>query len=209
MTLPSTALQVFGSDEQDAVDVDVLRWLRLARLVLRDERVPADAEVSLVFIDRDTIADLNRRYLDGDGPTDVLAFPMGDDIPSAGRAPDAGGRGPGTPASPEEPPLVLGDVVVCPDVAREQAQAAGRALDDELALLVVHGILHLLDYDHHDPDETVVMRRREAELLEKFRVAEAGAPEADSMQEPGSIRKAGSMTEAGSMREGGADDGDQ
>lgn len=177
MTLPPAAIQVFGSDEQDAVDVDVLRWLRLAQLVLRAEHVPPDAEVSLVFIDRDTITDLNQRYLDGDGPTDVLAFPLGDDIPSAGRAPDAGGRGPGTPASPEEPPVVLGDVVVCPDVAREQAQAVGRALDDELALLVVHGLLHLLDYDHHDPDETVVMRRREAELLEQFKAAEPGEPD--------------------------------
>lgn len=177
MTLPPAAIQVFGSDEQDAVDVDVLRWLRLAQLVLRAERVPPDAEVSLVFIDRATIADLNQRYLDGDGPTDVLAFPLGDDIPSTGRAPDVGGRGPGTPASPDEPPVVLGDVVVCPEVAREQAESAGKALDDELALLVVHGLLHLLDYDHHDPDETVVMRRRETELLEQFRIAELDVPE--------------------------------
>lgn len=175
MTLPPAALQVFGSDEQDAVDVDVLRWLRLAQLVLRAERVPPDAEVALVFVDRDTIADLNQRYLDGDGPTDVLAFPLGDDVPAAGRLPDAGGRGPGAHVGPEEPPVVLGDVVVCPDVAREQADTAGHDLDDELALLVVHGLLHLLEYDHHDPDETVVMRRREQELLEEFRRAETTA----------------------------------
>ncbi|HUV09555.1 MAG TPA: rRNA maturation RNase YbeY [Acidimicrobiia bacterium] len=186
MTAPPTAIQVFGSDEQDVVDVDVLRWLRLAQLVLREEHVPPDAEVSLVFIDRDPIADLNRRFLDGDGPTDVLAFPMGDDIPSAGRAPDAGGRGPGTPASPDELPVVLGDVVVCPEVARDQAQGAGHDLDDELALLVVHGLLHLLDYDHHDPDETVVMRRREQELLDRFRREETAASPAPGSPAPGS-----------------------
>ena len=179
MTVPprssmDRAIQVFGSDEQDEVDVDVLRWLRLAQLVLREERVPPEAEVSLVFIDRTTIADLNHRFLDGDGPTDVLAFPMGDDLPTSGRTPDAGGRGPGTPASPDEPPVVLGDVVVCPEVARDQAEQGGGSLDDELALLVVHGLLHLLDYDHHDPDETVVMRRREQELLARFRADEAG-----------------------------------
>lgn len=176
MTVPPVAMHVFGSDEQDAVEVDVLRWLRLAQLVLSEERVPPEAEVSLVFIDRDAIADLNRRYLDGDGPTDVLAFPLGDDLPAAGRVPDAGGRGPGTPASPDEPPLVLGDVVVCPEVARDQAREAGRNLDDELALLVVHGLLHLLDYDHHDPDETAVMRRREQVLLERFQVEETREP---------------------------------
>lgn len=178
MTVPGpiaqATMQVFGSDEQDVVDVDVLRWLRLAQLVLHEERVPPEAEVSIVFIDRDTIADLNQRFLDGDGPTDVLAFPLGDDLSMAGRSPDAGGRGPGTPASPDELPLVLGDVLVCPEVARDQARDAGRDLDDELALLVVHGILHLLEYDHHDPDETVVMRRREQELLERFRRVDAG-----------------------------------
>jgi len=176
MTVPPLAPNLFGADEQDAVDVDVLRWLRLAQLVLREERVPPDAEVSLVFIDRDAIADLNRRYLDGEGPTDVLAFPLGDDVPSVGRVPDAGGRGPGTPASPDEPPTVLGDVVVCPEVARDHARDAGKSVDDELALLVVHGLLHLLDYDHHDPDETAVMRRREHDLLERFRVEETREP---------------------------------
>lgn len=175
MTVPSAALQVFGSDEQDVVDVDVLRWLRLARLVLREERVPPEAEVSVVFVGLDTITDLNQRYLDGDGPTDVLAFPLGDELPPGGRSPDAGGRGPGTPADPENPPVVLGDVIVCPEVARGQAEGLGRTVDDELALLVVHGLLHLLDYDHHDLDETAVMQKREQELLEKFRASELPA----------------------------------
>jgi probable rRNA maturation factor len=68
---------------------------------------------------------------------------------------------------------LLGDVVVCPTVADRQAREHGRALDDELALLVVHGVLHLLDYDHADPEEAIVMRRREQQLLERFRDLEA------------------------------------
>jgi probable rRNA maturation factor len=165
-------IQVFGADEQDAIAVDVLRYLRLAQLVLDEERVPPDAEMSVVFVGEDTIADLNERFLEGDGPTDVLAFPIDDDALPGGRQPDQGGRGPGSPADASTPPIVLGDVLVCPAVAGRQAETLGRNLDDELALLVVHGVLHLLDYDHAEPGETVRMQRREAELLGKFRASE-------------------------------------
>lgn len=174
----STPMQVFGADEQDAVPVDVLRWLRLAQLVLEAERVPPDAEMSVVFVDEETIADLNERFLDTPGPTDVLAFPIDDDVLPGGRHPDQGGRGPGSPTDVGEPPRVLGDVLVCPAVARRQAEATGVDLDDELALLVVHGVLHLLDYDHAEPEETVTMRRREAELLAAFRANENPEPDA-------------------------------
>lgn len=166
------AVQVFGADEQSAVPVDVLRWVRLAQLVLEEERVPPDAEVSVLFVAEDTIADLNERFLDGSGPTDVLAFPIDDDSPPGGRYPDEGGRGPGTPAEDDEPPIVLGDVLVCPAVAARQAAALGRSLDAELALLVVHGVLHLLDYDHAEPDDAVKMQRREADLLARFEAVE-------------------------------------
>jgi len=162
------AVQVFGADEQDAVEIDVLRWVRLAQLVLEEERVPVDAELSVLFVAEDTIADLNERFLDGSGPTDVLAFPLDDEPLPGGRHPDEGGRGPGTPADADEPPTVLGDVLVCPAVARRQAGELGRSLDDELALLVVHGVLHLLDYDHAEPDDEERMRRREGELLARF-----------------------------------------
>lgn len=172
----ATPIQVFGSDEQDAVAVDVLRYLRLAQLVLDEERVPPDAEMSVVFVGEDTIADLNERFLEGDGPTDVLAFPIDDEALPGGRRPDQGGRGPGSPADESAPPIVLGDVLVCPSVARRQAEALGRSLDDELALLVVHGVLHLLDYDHAEPEETVTMRQRETELLGKFRAGESPDP---------------------------------
>jgi probable rRNA maturation factor len=167
VTLPSP-VQVFGADEQDAVPVDVLRFVRLAQLVLTSERAPTDAELSVIFVDERAISDLNERFLDVIGPTDVLAFPLDDDVTPGGRQPDEGGRGPGAPPEPEDLPTVLGDVVVCPAVARRQASEHGRSLDDELALLVVHGVLHLLDYDHAEPDEAERMRRRERELLEKF-----------------------------------------
>ena len=90
-------------------------------------------------------------------------------MPPGGRQPDQGGRGPGAPTDPGDPPTLLGDVVVCPAVASRQAGERSAPVDDELALLVVHGVLHLLDYDHAEADEAAVMRRREQELLARFR----------------------------------------
>ncbi len=159
---------VFAADEQTAVPVDLLRWSRLARLVLDSERVAPDVHVALVFVDENAIAQLNERFLGVSGPTDVLAFPIDDDVPESGRAPDRGGKGPGSASEPTEPPVLLGDVYVCPAVARRQAQERSIALDDELALLVVHGLLHLLDYDHSEPEETEAMQARERELLAGF-----------------------------------------
>lgn len=177
----TTAPAVFGADEQHDVAVDVTRWMRLARLVLADERAQerygAGVELSLLFVDEETMAELNERFLGTAGPTDVLAFPIDDDVAPRGRRPDQGGRGPGAPADPGDPPPLLGDVVVCPAVARRQAAARSVPLDEELALLVVHGVLHLLDYDHAEADETVVMRRREQELLGRFRQVEGGGAE--------------------------------
>ena len=167
---------VFAADEQRDVSVDVERWLKLARLVLADERVDerfgTDVEMSLLFVDESTIAELNERFLGSEGATDVLAFPLDDELPPAGRRPDQGGRGPGAPADPGDPPALLGDVVVCPVVAERQAPEHGVSAEDELALLVVHGVLHLLDYDHVEPEETAAMRRREQELLARFREIE-------------------------------------
>ena len=166
-------IEVFGADEQSVVDIDLSRWVRLARLVLAEERVPGVAELSLIFVDRQAITDLNERFLGGTGPTDVLAFPMDDDVVLGGRQPDQGGRGPGAPAEAGEPPTLIGDVVVCPEVAAEQAPAHGAVTEDEIALLVVHGVLHLINYDHADPEDEATMQRRERELLVKFRDQEA------------------------------------
>ena len=87
--------RVFGADEQSAVKVDVLRWVRLARLVLAEERVPDDAELSLIFVDEQAMTDLNERFLGGTGPTDVLAFPMDDDVVPGGVSPTRAAAGPG------------------------------------------------------------------------------------------------------------------
>jgi probable rRNA maturation factor len=166
------SVDVFAADEQQDIPVDVMRWIRLARMVLEEEQVPGGAELSLIFVDERAISDLNERFLGGSGPTDVLAFPMDDDIVPAGRQPDQGGRGPGSPSEPAEPPAMIGDVVVCPSYARREAESRRQALDDELALLVVHGVLHLLSYDHAEEQESEAMQRRERELLERFRQLE-------------------------------------
>jgi probable rRNA maturation factor len=153
-------VKVFGTDEQDAGPVDVRRWVDLARNVLLAEGVTGDAELSLLFVDEGTISGLNRRFMDADGPTDVLAFPLDD--PGGPAAPPAGT---GTPGSA---PLLLGDVVVCPAVAARQAREHATSYDDEVALLVVHGVLHVLGHDHADVDEAASMQARERELLQRF-----------------------------------------
>ena len=165
-------MSVFASDEQDSVVVDLPRWLRLTRLVLAEERAPTDGEVSVIFVDEPAIADLNGRFLGSSGPTDVLAFPIDDDHVPSGRQPDEGGRGPGATGDPGDLPVVLGDVVVCPSVAMQQATEHGCSVDDELALLVIHGVLHLLNYDHAEERAAETMRRRERELLDRFRQLE-------------------------------------
>jgi probable rRNA maturation factor len=165
---PEGEVQVFGADEQDAESVDVPRWVDLAREVLLAEGVRGEAELSLLFVDEPTIADLNQRFMDADGPTDVLAFPL-DDPGTTGRWPDAGTAGPDRDElDPGDLPLLLGDVVVCPAVAARQAPEHAGSYDDELALLVVHGVLHVLGHDHAEPEEASAMQERERDLLDRF-----------------------------------------
>lgn len=133
-------------------EVDADRWGRLATDVLVDERLDEPRiELTVHFVDEQPIADLKRDHLGGDGsPTDVLAFPVDD------------------PAEvPGDVPVLLGDVVIRPSVADRQAEGGQRAYEDEVALLLVHGILHLLGHDHAEPDETAAMQRRERELLDR------------------------------------------
>jgi probable rRNA maturation factor len=163
------SVEVFAADEQSQVDVDTLRWVRLARDVLDAEGVGGDVEMSMLFVDEPAMAELNRRFLGSEGPTDVLAFPIDEDIIEAGRSPDSGGPGPGTLGQEaSEVPIVLGDVVLCPAVAQRQAPEHAGTYDDEMALLVVHGILHLLGMDHAEDNQAEAMERRERELLERF-----------------------------------------
>jgi probable rRNA maturation factor len=162
-------VEVFAADEQSDVEVDTLRWVRLAEAVLEAEGVRGDAELSIRFVDEATIADLNRRFLDTDGPTDVLSFPIDDDVVESGRWPDNSTSRPEGPQAEEpEVPVLIGDVVICPAVAARNAPTHTGTLDDELALLVVHGILHLLGMDHADDEEAAAMARRERELLARF-----------------------------------------
>ena len=165
---PEGEVQVFGADEQSAAPVDVDRWVALAQDVLVAEGVQGDAELSLLFVDEATIAELNERFMDAKGPTDVLAFPIDDPV-VAGRWPDASTTGPDREdPDPGDLPLLLGDVVVCPAVAERQAPSHAGSYEDEMALLVVHGILHVLGHDHAEPDDTAVMQSRERELLDQF-----------------------------------------
>ena len=164
------AIDVFAADEQSDRTVDIDRWSALARRVLEAQGLKDDVEVSLLFVDEPTIAELHERFLGEPGPTDVLAFPIDDEPVPGGRSPDEGGTGPGgpTPSQDDEVPMLLGDVVVCPSVARRNAEAHGVGIDDEMALLVVNGLLHLVGLDHVESAEAEQMERRERELLRLF-----------------------------------------
>jgi probable rRNA maturation factor len=114
------------------------------------------------------MAELNQRFMGGEGATDVLAFPIDDPL-EGGRWPDSGTTGPDRdPPEVDELPMLIGDVVVCPAVAARQAPAHAGTFDDEVALLVVHGVLHVLGHDHADPEETAAMQAKERELLARF-----------------------------------------
>lgn len=157
---------MFVADEQDAVALDPARWQRLAHEVLSAEGVRGHAELSVLFVGADEIAELNAQFMGADGPTDVLAFPIDASevevasLPVRSVAPDR------APTDAGDLPLLLGDVVVCPAVAAAQCADHAGTLDDELALLVVHGVLHVLGHDHADDGERARMQARERELLE-------------------------------------------
>ncbi len=140
---------VVVSDEQADVAIDADRWARLAIAVLRAEG--RQGELTLTFVDRAEMTALNAEHMGGDGPTDVLSFPL-----------DAQ---PGEAAGPTAGPVLLGDVVICPAVAAEAAPSHAGTLDDELALLTVHGVLHVLGHDHAEPDQARRMRSAELDHL--------------------------------------------
>lgn len=139
-------VEVVVEDQQTDVEIDAPRWAALAAHTLRAEG--ARGELTLTFVDADEIASLNEEHMGKSGPTDVLSFPLDAlDPPTTGE------------------PILLGDVVVCPAVAAQAAPGHAGSLDDELALLVVHGCLHVMGHDHADSDETAIMRARELEVL--------------------------------------------
>src|SRR5689334_14307972 len=132
-------------------------------------RVNPAAELSVMVVTLEVMTELHERWMDEPGPTDVMAFPM-DDLVDESRRPDA----------PEIGPALLGDVVLCPAFARDQARRAGHSLADELSLLTVHGVLHLLGYDHAEPEQEREMFGLQGRLLADWQVArkEAAAREA-------------------------------
>ncbi len=141
------------ANESD-IPIDEQSLAALCRFLLRDLDVNPLAELSVLLIDVDYMADLNEKWMDASGPTDVLAFPM-DELDTARRPDEA-----------DPSPSLLGDVVLCPAVAIKQASAAGHSFDSELHLLTAHGVLHLLGYDHGEPDEEREMFAVQRRLLD-------------------------------------------
>jgi len=163
------SVEVFVSDEQSDIVVDAARWQRLATSVLQSEGVRGQAEMALLFVAPTTIQEMNRIHMGNDAPTDVLAFPI--DLIDDSRATGPAART-ATPVrarvDASDLPLLVGDVVVCPQVAAGQASEHAGNLDDELALLVTHGVLHVLGYDHDTQEHADRMRARERQLLEEL-----------------------------------------
>lgn len=163
-----TEAEVFCADEQSAVPIDLERWQSLARAVLVDEGIRGGTELSIFFVEVDDIAELNHEHMGMSGPTDVLAFPIdAGEVVEVVSGPTGASKGPDrSPPDRGDLPLLLGDIVICPAVARDQAPDHAGTLDDELALLVVHGTLHVLGWDHDSESATENMRQRERQLLE-------------------------------------------
>ena len=140
-------MDVFLANEQ-ALGFDEVTLSSLARHALSAEDVDEGAELSLLFVEADHIRKLNNRFAGNDYATDVLAFPMMEDD--------------------DEGSLLLGDVVICPEIAQKNAAEIGHELQQELAALVVHGTLHLLGYDHQREDDKAKMDNRSREILASF-----------------------------------------
>jgi probable rRNA maturation factor len=143
---------VVAYDEQGDHPLDLERWKQLAQDVLVAEGVTV-GELTVLFVDEQTISDLHEVHMGDAAPTDVLSFPL--DAVSA------------IEASIDDVPVLLGDVVVCPAVAMRNAPDHAGTITDELALLVVHGTLHILGHDHADHEQERKMQSRERELLER------------------------------------------
>ena len=141
-------MDVFVANEQE-IPVDHDRLSALAAHTLAAEDVDDSAELSVLFVTAEHMRRLNAHFAGENYATDVLAFPMMED-------------------DDEEGPAILGDVVVCPSVAQENAAKIGHDLSDELAVLVVHGTLHLMGYDHQSAEDKAEMEQRQREILESF-----------------------------------------
>lgn len=144
-------MALFINDEQQALKLDAKKWQRTAEKIAAQLGVEADAEWSLTFVTDEAIRQFNREYRGYDKPTDVLSFGQleGEDFPM-----------------PDEQALVLGDVVIAVPTAMRQAEERGHSVDAELALLITHGLLHLLGEDHDTPERKAVMWERQQAVLD-------------------------------------------
>lgn len=145
-------------NNESGVDVAEARIGRLAAFVLESMHVHPETELSVMFVDESAIEQLHVQWMNEPGPTDVLSFPMDELRPGRVDAP--------TPAG------LLGDIVVCPQVAQAQAENAGHDLPQEIAVLVTHGMLHLLGFDHATPTEEAEMFGLQRDLLLSFAMRE-------------------------------------
>ena len=158
---------------ESGVVVDEPALVGVARHVLDRLGVSPLAELSLLLVDVAQMAGLHLRWMGEPGPTDVLAFPM-DELDLRGSRGVANGRGAGGEEPDETGPAVLGDVVLCPEVAERQGAEAGHGTEAELQLLCTHGVLHLLGYDHGEPEEHAEMFGLQGELLGSWAAAKDG-----------------------------------
>jgi len=141
--------------DESGQSIDVKQLASLSRFVLEKMRVHPLAELCVKLVDVETMTELNVKWMDGDGPTDVLAFPMDELRPGK------------VNEDPEEG--ILGDIMIAPDIAATQAETAGHPVEAELELLTTHGILHLLGYDHAEPEEHQEMFGLQDRLLAEWR----------------------------------------
>ncbi|WP_431638734.1 rRNA maturation RNase YbeY [Corynebacterium ulcerans] len=146
------SIEVVNESGFDGVNEEAL--IDVATFVLGEMDVHPDAEATISVVDVPTMSGLHVRWMDIEGPTDVMSFPMDELTPGMGR-PDAETPG----------PALLGDIILCPDFAMKQAEKAGHDLGHELALLTTHGCLHLLGYDHIEPADEQTMFSLQNELL--------------------------------------------
>jgi probable rRNA maturation factor len=184
---------------ESGMSVDEPALAALARFVLDELRIHPLALLSVLLVDAPTIADLHQRWLGEEGPTDVLSFPM-DELRPPPPGSDRGDRSRGM--DPDAEPVVLGDVILCPEVATEQAREAQRPVSEELELLCTHGILHLLGFDHAEPDERATMFGLQDRLLESWRAERAAA---DGAAQDGAAQDGAAQDGAG--QDGAGQDG--
>lgn len=143
-------------NNESGQDIDEQAVLDVARYALTRMRIHPLSELSVIVVDTDAMEQLHIQWMDEPGPTDVMSFPMDELRPPA--------------KDEDEPPQgLLGDIVLCPEVATKQGDAAGHSMDEELQLLTVHGVLHLLGYDHEEPGEKAEMFGLQKAILDGWR----------------------------------------